>query len=184
MISIKVLNSFSHQKQLSFGFNGYLSTEFYELSRSVTPNGFRFELGRTALKEAYTKQWTYTTQDSLHYQELISQGLSFGAYENDLLVGVAITEKKSWNNSLWLDYLEIADTYRKKGIGTLLLDHLTQTAKAHKFRLIELEVQNTNVPAIDFYFKNGFELSGLHLSLYDPSEVSTLEKALFLSKIL
>ncbi|MGN8067530.1 GNAT family N-acetyltransferase [Mucilaginibacter sp. 22184] len=184
MITIKTLKEFTLADQHSFGFSGYHAHEIYQLSRTQHENEFTIKLTRVKLEQPYIKRWTYTQEDTDHYAELITEKLSLGAFENDRLIGVAIAQKRAWNNSLWVDYIEVADSHRKMGIGTLLLNRMTLTATEQKIRLIELETQSTNTPAIDFYLKNGFEICGVHSFLYDPASVPEQEKAILLGKLM
>lgn len=50
-----------------------------------------------------------------------------------------------------------------------------KSAKSAGFRAIGLETQNTNVPAIEFYEKCGFELEGIDLSYYTNHDVTAGE---------
>jgi ribosomal protein S18 acetylase RimI-like enzyme len=59
---------------------------------------------------------------------------------------------------------------------------LEDLAKAAGFRAIGLETQNTNVPAIKFYKKCGFELEGIDMSYYTNHDLESGEIALFMRK--
>ena len=105
-----------------------------------------------------------------------------GAYEKDKLVGIVITEAKSWNNSLWIWDVQVSNKHRRRGIASLLLDRLTVLAKDAGFRIIGLEVQNTNVPAISLYRKAGFELDGIDLSYYTNNDLAEDGQVAFFMK--
>ena len=128
-------------------------------------------------------EWPEVSDDDLErYQRMISQGFSLGAYEKDKLVGIVITEAKSWNNSLWIWDVQVSDKHRRKGIASLLLDRLTVLAKDAGFRIIGLEVQNTNAPAISLYRKAGFELDGIDLSYYTNNDLAEDGQVAFFMK--
>ena len=58
---------------------------------------------------------------------------------------------------LYLDDLIVTDSYRRKGIGEALLDHLVNYAMENNVRQIRWHVLNWNKPAISFYEKVGVE---------------------------
>ncbi len=61
--------------------------------------------------------------------------------------------------------------HRKKGLSTLLMQTLTDTARAHSKDRILLEVRASNAPAIALYEKFGFKVDGVRKSYYtNPKE--------------
>jgi ribosomal protein S18 acetylase RimI-like enzyme len=106
-------------------------------------------------------------------------GCSFGAYDCDALVGVAIAEPRAWHTDLWVWDFHVHAVYRRLGIGRRLMDALAERAREHALRTIVCETQNTNVPAIRFYRSAGFELVGVDLWYYPP-EID--EVALFMKR--
>jgi GNAT superfamily N-acetyltransferase len=73
-------------------------------------------------------------------------------------------------------YVERAE--RGHGVGTGLLRELRDRARALHARHLWVETQNVNAPAIRFYERCGWTLSGLDTSLYDPRDIMG-ETALF-----
>jgi ribosomal protein S18 acetylase RimI-like enzyme len=57
----------------------------------------------------------------------------------------------------------VDEKHRMVGVGTRLVEELTHLARDLKLRVVVCETQNTNVPAIEFYRKAGFELDGVDL---------------------
>jgi len=98
------------------------------------------------------------------------------------LVGMAIAEEREWNKTLWLWELHVEPDCQGQGIGTKLVHGLVKLAGQHGCRVIACETQNTNVPAIRFYRKMGFEIDGLDLSYYTNSDATDYEVALFMKK--
>lgn len=161
--------------------NGYVSHKQYVPSVKINPDqqsSIAFELKLEDLEKPYVKDWEFSHADFEEFVSVISTGHSFGAYHETGLVGLAIAEDKSWNNSLNLLNILIHKDYHEQGIGTALINALKSHALERKFRLIELEVQNTNFPAISFYRKQEFQFTGLNLKLYDQMEK---EIAIFMS---
>lgn len=151
----------------NWGHNGYRSDWKYEAITEAGNEGFHFLIKPRKLEETFVKYWGMDTKEILELNEIVAQGNSFGAYDNGKLIGYIICEDRDWNNTLFIETFLIAESYRGKGIGSLLITALIKHAREKKYRLIELEVQNTNFPAIIFYQKNGFSLTGLNLKLYD-----------------
>ncbi len=116
------------------------------------------------------------------YNTIIKQGYSLGAYEDNKLVGVLIAEYRKWNNSLWIAEIVVAENCRGKGIGSTLMDDLIHIANEDQIRVIGLETQSINLPAISFYRKKGFEVDGFDLSMYSNDDIEKKEIALFMKK--
>lgn len=82
-----------------------------------------------------------------------------------------------------VDQLEITNivvkkNFRKKGIGSKLLENLIMLAKEAGKEKISLEVNSTNLPAIKLYEKNGFKNVGFRKKYYnnkDNAEIMTLK---------
>lgn len=61
-----------------------------------------------------------------------------------------------------IDYIIVDKNYRKKGIGSLLLKQVEK----NKLNNITLEVRESNIYAINFYKKNGFEIVAIRKNYY------------------
>ena len=179
MIEIKKL------KQLRRGdlhiMDGYVATDRYHVSKTVTADEFCFTLKRQKLNEPYVKRWSFSKEDFRNYSELVNQGLSLGAYDAGWLVGIAISEEIEWNRSLWIREFGVDESYRRKGVGRQLMEKIAEVAKAEGLRILVCETQNTNVSAIDFYRSVGFEVDGVDLSYYTNSDVDG-EVAVFMKR--
>lgn len=182
MIEIRKLIHYTMEDEKSLGLHGYISKGVYSVKKELKENEVLFSVKLEDLEEPFTKHWPYIDDDITDYNKVIEQGLSLGAYDNNTLVGVIIVEEVKWNNSIHIANLLISGQYRGSGIGTSFMDMVTNVAKEKDVRIISLETQNTNVPAITFYLKNGFELDALDLSLYSNDDVSKGEVAFFMKK--
>jgi ribosomal protein S18 acetylase RimI-like enzyme len=78
--------------------------------------------------------------------------------------------------------LGVEETHRRSGIGIQLVEALCRQGKDAGLRIIVCETQNTNVSAIEFYRKTGFELDGVDLSYYTNTDMTTGEVAFFMKK--
>ena len=84
---------------------------------------------------------------------MISQGFSLGVKRINWLE--CDYRSQSRGTTLYGMDVQVSDKHRRRGIASLLLDELTVLAKDAGFRIIGLEVQNTNAPAISLYRKAG-----------------------------
>ena len=64
--------------------------------------------------------------------------------------------------------------YRKKGVGTLLLNNIIDYVKSSKKRKIYLEVNTKNKSAIALYKKHGFIECGLRKKYYNNTDDAIL----------
>lgn len=74
-----------------------------------------------------------------------------------------------------LDQFEITNIvvkkdFRKNGIGNMLLRELIKLAQTNNKDKIILEVNNTNLPAIKLYEKNGFKNIGFRKKYYNNTD--------------
>lgn len=68
-----------------------------------------------------------------------------------------------------LDYLYVIEKYRKKGIGNLMLDYLINLVK-EKCTNISLEVNTSNISAINLYKKKGFKCAKVITNYYQNED--------------
>lgn len=176
-MKIEILNSLSIEQFENLGYDGYESDQIYNLTLNTDKNSFLFKLTLENLKEKYVKDYETTSEDIDEYNNIVLEGNSFGAYDKGL-VGLAICKEHKWNNSLYFSNLLVSGKKRQKGIGKLLIQTIIEHAKNKNIRLIELETQNTNVPAITFYQKQGFKITGLKTNLYNKD---VIEKAIYMT---
>ena len=71
--------------------------------------------------------------------------------------------------------LLVKEEFRRNGIGTLLVDHAVKLSRKRRAKMLVVETQSCNVPAIDFYPKNGFELIGFDVAAYSNEDIKRKE---------
>lgn len=81
-------------------------------------------------------------------------------YEDKKICGVVIYHKIY--ERIEIDYIIVDDLYKNKGIGTKLLNSID----TNNIINITLEVRESNIPAINFYKKNGFTEVALRKNYY------------------
>lgn len=174
-MEIKKLEKISSNPTLNWGFNGYETEKILAVSTIEIGSSFEFNLREK--NQYYKKVWETTSDDISDLNTIIEKGNSFGVFENDELIGWAICDFREWNNSLFIENILIDEQFRGQNIGKLLIKNINRKARELQCRLVELETQNTNYPAIQFYQKAGFVITGINTKLYKDSS----ETALFMS---
>lgn len=93
--------------------------------------------------------------------ELSNGGKAFGAFDKDLLVGFAVLAHKfrgKKKDQLQLDLMYVSRTYRRQGIGTQLMEKISQEAR--KWGAGSLYISSTETEsAVNFYKSAGSELT-------------------------
>lgn len=174
-MEIKKLQKLTSNPSLNWGYNGYSTNIIYSVS-SIEFNG-SFEFIMREKKLSYNKVWTTDSDDIEELNTIIEKDHSFGAFAGNELQGWIICEHRTWNNSFYIENILINEKYRRQGIGIMLIKSAIKEARKLNCRVIELETQNTNYPAIQFYRRMGFNITGINTRLYDQSE----EIALFMT---
>lgn len=174
-MEIRKLQKLESNPSLNWGQNGYTTGIIYSVSSIESGGSFEFILKEKSLP--YTKIWETTSEDIKELNTVIEQGNSFGAFVNDELAGWIICEHRMWDNSFYIENILIDEKNRRQGIGIMLIKNAIKQARKLNCRIIELETQNTNHPAIRFYRRMGFNITGLNTRLYENAE----EIALFMT---
>jgi ribosomal protein S18 acetylase RimI-like enzyme len=98
----------------------------------------------------------------------------FAAYEGSRRVGGAVVAWKTPElvltgngaASIVLWDLRVDPQFRHHGLGGRLFGRVLDWGRARSCRRVEVETQNTNVPACRFYAGRGCELTAIHRNVY------------------
>ena len=101
--------------------------------------------------------------------------------ENGNLVGFLELDFEDWNSRVRITQLLVDESLRRKGYGKMLMDFAKDIAKDRDYRMLILETQSRNTPAIDFYLSQGFVFSGTNLHFYSNDDISEDEVMLELA---
>lgn len=167
-MEIRKLQKLISDLSVNWGHNGYTTDRIYSVSSIEFGGSFEFSLKEKALP--YTKNWETTSEDLEELNTIIEKGNSFGAFVDEELAGWIICEHRTRNNSLYIENILIDEKHRRQGIGIMLIKSAIKEARRLNCRVIELETQNTNYPAIQFYRRMGFNITGLNTRLYNNSD--------------
>eukprot|EP00698_Gefionella_okellyi_P003175 TRINITY_DN12972_c0_g1_i1.p1 TRINITY_DN12972_c0_g1~~TRINITY_DN12972_c0_g1_i1.p1 ORF type:complete len:185 (-),score=13.94 TRINITY_DN12972_c0_g1_i1:154-687(-) len=114
------------------------------------------------------------------YQGLLQtaeEGLTKACFYNDVLVGVVgcrLEQSDDQGLRLYIMSLGVLAPYRRLGLGSKLLEHITDVVRKNTgIKQIYLHVQVNNETAIEFYKKHGYIVSNVIKDYYkhiDPRD--------------
>jgi ribosomal-protein-alanine N-acetyltransferase len=73
------------------------------------------------------------------------------------------------SGSAQLHQIAVSPDSRRKGVGMSILQHIMSVATRRGCKKMELEVRESNVPAVKFYEKAGFEKVGSRAQFYETT---------------
>jgi ribosomal protein S18 acetylase RimI-like enzyme len=100
-------------------------------------------------------------------------GALFVADEGGVRGFVDVTEM-AWNQVAYINNLAVAPSYRRKGVGALLVRAALDWGREKKLRAAMLDTSTKAHPAISFYQKHGFLLCGVNDMLYPNRDIALL----------
>lgn len=110
-------------------------------------------------KEPWNDDWSDETQLEAYIMDLIGNrnSLALGLYEDGQLTGLALGNIRHWYEGTQynIDELCISTSEQRRGLGTLFFEQMESFLKQKGFCHIFLQTDR-NVPAYQFYQKNGF----------------------------
>ena len=117
--------------------------------------------------EPWNDDWSDGGQLDLYLEDLVGQqnSLTYGLYEDGRMVGLSMGRMKHWytGTEYYIDELCIRTDRQGTGLGTLFLQEIEHAIREDGMVQIFLQT-SADVPAYQFYRKNGFqELKG-HVS--------------------
>ena len=117
--------------------------------------------------EPWNDDWSDGEQLDLYLEDLVGQqnSLTYGLYEDGRMVGLSMGRMKHWytGTEYYIDELCIRTDRQGTGLGTLFLQEIEHAIR--EAGMVQIFLQpSADVPAYQFYRKNGFqELKG-HVS--------------------
>jgi ribosomal protein S18 acetylase RimI-like enzyme len=159
----------------------FTCSDTFRVTWSDSGSSTTFGLELVPLDEPFTNRYDHL--DDAYVKEYLSGAdLSFGAYEEGVLVGVLVAEKRDWNHSLWVWEFHVDAAHRGQGIGRMLMDHTAEKARAAGLRTMVCETQNQNSNAIKAYRRLGFRLEGIDISYYSNQDYPDRGIAVFMKR--
>jgi GNAT superfamily N-acetyltransferase len=143
---------------------------------------FTFELVETQVDPPLYKNYREREQALTELDERVhnAQG-GFVALADGKIAGAILLNIDEARSVVDIQDMIVGRQYRRYGVGSLLISCASDWARNHGCWAIVLETQNTNYPAIQFYFRNGLEIWSINRSFYPPGEYAH-EVAIFMGK--
>ena len=82
-------------------------------------------------------------------------------------------------NTAHIMILAVDPEFQRKGIGTKIMDYSFDIIKKTSIKIIRLEVKTTNIPAIKFYKKLGFEIKATFENYYEDNSSAFIMVKIF-----
>lgn len=163
---------------------GYESDEKFAVEKTETGEETLFRIHPVRLAQPHGSSFEddFNEADMERYREYVAQGCSLAAYSGKKMVALAVCQLLRWNCSMQVWEFHVTKEFQHQGIGRALMEQVFTKAREEGARVVFLETQNTNVPAIRFYRSLGFSLDALDLSFYTNHDVEDGEVAFFMKK--
>lgn len=112
-------------------------------------------------KEPWNDDWSDRNQLKAYLHDLTGQSnsLTFGLYEGEELIALSMGRIKHWytGTEYCIDELCVRTAKQGRGVGTLFVQEIGRACKELGMTHLFLQTEN-NVPAYEFYKKQGFSL--------------------------
>jgi ribosomal protein S18 acetylase RimI-like enzyme len=148
----------------------YVTDSYYELLVRRKPEAWRMELYLKPLEKPLEKRYKGRL-----FEAHIEKPRAFAAILDGEQVGWIELGYDKWNNRMRVWEFLVKERFRRNGIGTTLMRHAIEVARQKGARMLVLETQSCDVPAIRFYLKQGFDLIGFDLAAYTNEDIKRKE---------
>jgi ribosomal protein S18 acetylase RimI-like enzyme len=148
----------------------YKTSQYYDLRILREPDSWRMELTLKPLEKVCEKY-----SESKLFEEHVEEPRAFAAELGGEQIGWIEVGYERWNNRMRVWEFLVREEFRRKGIGTLLMKHAVRLSKEKLARMLVLETQSCDVPAIGFYLRFGFELIGFDAAAYSNEDIAKKE---------
>ena len=167
---VKITELFKGDPSLPKLSSHYLTASYYDLSVVHELEVWRTEFTLKPLEKPIEKSYTST-----FFAEHIEEPRVFAATLNEVHIGWIELGYEKWNNRMRIWEFFVKKEFRRLRVGSLLMDFAVRIAKEKGARMLVLETQSCNVPAITFYQKQGFKLVGFDSAAYSNEDIEKRE---------
>ncbi len=110
-------------------------------------------------KEPWNDDWSNTNQLDMYINDLVGQGysLTYGLFDDNELIGISLGYVKHWysGTEYIINEFCIKTDRQRAGAGSFFIAEIEKAIKELGIKQIFL-LTDSNVPAYNFYKKNGF----------------------------
>ncbi len=153
----------------------YTTHYYYDVNLKRSGDNFTAEF----TKKKFASPVTHTSAEYNYPDRLFAPhwkgAFSYGVFDDGKLIGTIELYPENWANRLRITELWVDSNYRRKGIGTALMNKAKNIALKKNFRMIILETQSCNINAIDFYLHSDFTLVGFLSCDYSNEDLKRKE---------
>ena len=146
------------------------TSHYYDVSVHRVAKCWRIELTLEAFEKTLEKNY-----HGKLFEDHIEEPRVFAALLGNEQVGWIELGYDKWNNRMRVWEFLVEEKFRKRGIGTLLMNHAVKIAKEKGARMLVLETQTNIDTALDFYLNFGFELIGFDTAAYSNEDIEKKE---------
>ena len=159
----------------------YVTNAHYRVEMTDTKEEMAYRL----VREDYDAPAEKSNIDTL-YQDYWTDAEAYAVCEDgtDEVLGYVEVAFEEWNNRLRMTQLLVNENSRGKGAGKFMVNFVKDMARERDYRVIVLEAQNYNIPAIDFYRSQGFRFCGGNVWFYSNIDIEDDEVMLEMSYLL
>ena len=126
-------------------------------------------------KKCFSDPWS---KESFEAEFNLDYAFYFAAYEENEVVGYIGVHNTPWEGEITMIAVHLA--YRRRGIAQKLLETLIAFEKEKGVEQINLEVRESNLPALKLYENCGFVRNGIRKNYYKiPVENAILMSLVF-----
>jgi ribosomal protein S18 acetylase RimI-like enzyme len=148
----------------------YVTDSYYDLLVTREKEIWRIDLSLKPFEKPLEKNY-----EGRFFEAHVEEPRVFAAVLDGQQVGWIELGYEKWNSRMRVWEFLVRDQFRRKGIGTTLMRHGAEIARQKAARMLVLETQSCNVPAIKFYIKQGFRLIGFDLAAYSNEDINRKE---------
>jgi ribosomal protein S18 acetylase RimI-like enzyme len=148
-------------------------SNYYDLEIHTEPEPWKISLTLKSFGKTIEKN-----NESKLFSEFVEEPRLFVAELYGEHVGWIELGYQKWNNRMRVWEFLVKEEFRRKGIGRLLMEQAVKITKEKEARMLVLETQSCNTPAIGFYQKFGFELIGFDAAAYSNEDIEKKEARL------
>lgn len=149
----------------------YSTSHYYDVSVDRGAGSWRILLVRKAFDATLEKNY----RGRLFEDHIVEPKAFAVALNGNKEVGWIELGYEKWNNRMRVWEFLVEKSYRRRGIGTLMMNHAVRIAREKGARMLVLEAQTNNADAIDFYLDYGFDLIGVDIAAYSNEDIEKKE---------
>ncbi|CCF16606.1 acetyltransferase family protein [Brevibacillus laterosporus GI-9] len=157
----------------------YQSDYYYDVRMISSGRGWSVDLGVEKFEKTFQKKELGNLFDD--DKDKLE---CYAALRDNREVGIITIAYASWNQSCVIWDLYVNEECKRQGIGRELIRFACKRAKELNSRMITLETQTSNYPAIQFYLACGFTFIGLNVMSYSNQDIEKKEVRIELAQSL